>query len=56
MIQSTDELPLNFGFYAKANTASVKSADSSSTSFDFPKDLEDQLIAGACGLVVDIYE
>ena len=51
MIQSTDEIALNFGFYAKANSSSSKSSSESSkfTSFDFPKELEDQLIAGAIG-------
>lgn len=48
MIQSTDELPLNFGFYAKANSSSSKSVDASS--FEFPKEIEDQLISGAMGL------
>jgi urease alpha subunit len=47
MIQSTDELALNFGFYAKANSSS-KSNDS--TSHEFAKELEDQLISGAIGL------
>ena len=46
MIQSTDEMPINLGFYAKANSSATKLADS----FDFPKELEDQLIAGAMGL------
>ena len=49
MIQSTDELALNFGFYAKANSSSSKtSADAAS--YDFAKELEDQLISGAIGL------
>ena len=47
MIQSTDELALNFGFYAKANSSSSKSSDSSS--HEFCKELEDQLISGAIG-------
>ncbi len=47
MIQSTDEIALNCGFYAKANSSSTKSNDVSS--FDFPKEIEDQLIAGAMG-------
>ena len=50
MIQSTDEIALNFGFYAKANSSTSRSSSDSSTSFDFPKELEDQLIAGAIGL------
>lgn len=48
MIQSTDDIPINFGFFAKANTVPVRSNDQTS-SLEFPKDLEDQLIAGACG-------
>jgi urease alpha subunit len=40
MIQSTDELPLNFGFYAKGNTSKLDG---------IAKELEDQLIAGAIG-------
>jgi urease alpha subunit len=50
VIQSTDEIPLNFGFYAKGNSSSSRSSSDSATSFDFPKELEDQLIAGAIGL------
>lgn len=48
MIQSTDELPINFGFYAKANSSSTKVVDPSL--HEFAKELEDQLIAGAIGL------
>lgn len=47
LIQSTDEIAVNFGFFAKANSSSVKTAES--TSFEFPKEVEDQLIAGAMG-------
>jgi urease alpha subunit len=47
MIQCTDEIALNCGFYARANSSSTKATDSSS--FDFPKEIEDQLIAGAMG-------
>ena len=46
MIQSTDELPLNFGFYSKANTPS-RLTDTSAV--DLPKELEDQLVAGSVG-------
>lgn len=54
MIQSTDELPLNFGFYAKSNSSSSKSNDSSS--YDLPKEIEDQLVSGAMGLrLCEIY-
>ncbi len=49
MIQSTDEIAINFGFYAKANSSSSKSSIDSS-SFEFPKEIEDQIIAGAIGL------
>lgn len=49
MIQSTDELAVNMGFYAKANSSSARS-NFESSSFEFPKDVEDQLIAGAAGL------
>jgi len=52
LIQSTDDIPINFGFYAKANTASIKTSESSSSSLELPRDLEDQLIAGACGYVL----
>lgn len=48
MIQSTDELALNFGFYAKANSSATKSQDPSL--HNFAKELEDQLISGAIGL------
>lgn len=48
MIQSTDELALNFGFYAKANSSATKSQDPSL--HNFSKELEDQLISGAVGL------
>jgi urease len=47
MIQSTDEVAINFGFYAKANSAAPKPNDT--TTFDFPKEIEDQLISGAVG-------
>jgi urease alpha subunit len=47
MKQSTDELALNFGFYAKVNSSS-RSNDS--ISHEFAKELEDQLISGAIGL------
>lgn len=51
MIQSTDEISLNFGFYAKANSSASKSVESSSSSLhNFPKEIEDQLISGAAGL------
>ncbi|RNA43460.1 urease isoform X1 [Brachionus plicatilis] len=53
MIQSTDELPINFGFYAKANSSSSKSNETSS--FDFPKEIEDQLVSGAMGLRLSEY-
>jgi urease alpha subunit len=53
MIQSTDDLALNIGFYAKANSSSSKSADSSS--FDFPREVEDQIIAGAMGCEIYFY-
>jgi urease alpha subunit len=43
MIQSTDELPVNFGFYAKGNTSKTDG---------LAKELEDQLIAGAIGLLI----
>lgn len=49
LIQSTDEFSINFGFYAKANSSSSKSTNESS-SFEFPKEIEDQLISGAMGL------
>jgi urease alpha subunit len=48
MIQSTDEIPINFGFYAKANSSATKVAEPSL--HDLTKELEDQLIAGAVGL------
>ncbi len=47
-MQSTDELPINFGFYAKANSSATKVTEPSL--HDFTKELEDQLIAGAIGL------
>jgi urease alpha subunit len=40
MIQSTDDIPVNFGFYAKGNTSKTDG---------LAKELEDQLIAGAMG-------
>lgn len=49
MIQSTDQMAINFGFYAKANSSSSKSSIDSS-SFEFPKEIEDQIVAGAIGL------
>lgn len=49
MIQSTDELPMNFGFYSKANS-STRFTDASG--MDLPREIEDQLIAGAIGLRV----
>ena len=51
MIQSTDEIPINFGIYAKANSLVSKTAEVT----DFPKELEDQLIAGAIGFVLSSY-
>lgn len=51
MMQSTDELALNFGFYAKANSSCTKQSEANSL-HNFAKDLEDQLIAGAIGLRV----
>jgi urease alpha subunit len=47
MIQSTDEIAINFGFYAKANSAATKPNDM--ITFDFPKEIEDQLVTGAVG-------
>lgn len=44
MIQSTDQFPLNFGFYAKGNTSKTD---------NIAKELEDQLIAGAIGFRVN---
>jgi hypothetical protein len=49
MMQSTDDLALNFGFYAKANSSCTKQSEANSL-HNFAKDLEDQLIAGAIGL------
>ena len=49
MMQSTDELAINFGFFAKANSSCTKQSEASSL-HNFSKDLEDQLIAGAIGL------
>ena len=48
-MQSTDELAMNFGFYAKANSSATKSSTETSL-HNFSKELEDQLIAGAIGL------
>lgn len=39
---------MNFGFYAKSNSSSSKSNETSS--FDLPKEIEDQLVSGAMGL------
>jgi urease alpha subunit len=47
MIQSTDEIPLNFGFYAKGNTSKLDG---------IAKELEDQLIAGAIGYVFSYFK
>lgn len=49
MMQSTDELPINFGFFAKSNSSATKSSTENSL-HNFSKELEDQLIAGAIGL------
>lgn len=40
MIQSTDDYPMNFGFYGKGNTSKAEGLS---------KELEDQIIAGAIG-------
>jgi hypothetical protein len=49
MIQSTDEVAINFGFYAKANSSSTRSVNESSVPYDLPKEVEDQLVSGAIG-------
>lgn len=40
MIQSTDDYPMNFGFYGKGNTSKAEGLS---------KELEDQIVAGAIG-------
>ncbi len=50
MIQSTDDVAINFGFYAKANSSSTRSLNSDSLApYDLPKEIEDQLVSGAIG-------
>ena len=49
MIQSTDELAINCGFYAKANSSATRTSTETSL-HNFSKELEDQLISGAIGL------